>query len=114
MDGSERGIWKITEKGRERVRLEWDTFKDSFNLKDYICETTSPEIEEAIAFVAFGEESEILAQKFVPKSLEAIKGQILIEDTPIHQIITIINANRHLILTGSPGTGKTTIATNDR
>lgn len=112
MDGSERGIWKITEKGRERVRLEWDTFKDSFNLKDYICETTSPEIEEAIAIEVVGEESEILAQKFVPKSLEAIKGQILIEDTPIHQIITIINANRHLILTGSPGTGKTTIATN--
>lgn len=112
MDGSERGIWKITEKGRERVRLEWDTFRDSFNLKDYICETTSPQIEEAIAFEAVGEESEILAQKFVPKSLEAIKGQILIEDTPIHQIITIINANRHLILTGSPGTGKTTIATN--
>lgn len=50
--------------------------------------------------------------KFIPESIEAIKGQILIEDTPIHQIITIINANRHLILTGQPGTGKTTIAIN--
>jgi restriction system protein len=38
MDGSQRGIWKITEKGRERVRLEWDSFKNSFNLNDYISE----------------------------------------------------------------------------
>lgn len=112
MDGSERGVWKITEKGRERVRSEWDTFKHSFNLNDYIVETTSPDIEagkQAIEIEAVNEE---FSEKFVPQSLEAIKGQILIDDTPIHQIITIINANRHLILTGLPGTGKTTIAIN--
>ena len=106
MDGSQKGIWKITEKGRQRVRLEWN----SFNINDYIFETSSPkEVPSRI----FEEElrDEILA-KFVPESLEAIKGQILIEDTPIHQILTIINCNRHLILTGQPGTGKTTIAIN--
>ncbi len=27
MDGSRRGLWRITEKGRERVRLEWDGFE---------------------------------------------------------------------------------------
>lgn len=116
MDGSQKGVWKITEKGRERVRLEWDSFKDSFNLKDYISETTLSDVEEAeeaIEFEAIGEEvSEEIVEKFVSESLEAIKGQILIENTPIHQIITIINANRHLILTGPPGTGKTTIAIN--
>ncbi|HAG80411.1 MAG TPA: hypothetical protein DCL61_04370, partial [Cyanobacteria bacterium UBA12227] len=41
MDGSKRGVWKITEKGRQRVRSEWDTFKNSFNINDYICETKS-------------------------------------------------------------------------
>lgn len=116
MDGSKKGIWKITEKGRERVRLEWDSFKNSFNLNDYISENTSSdeeEAEEALEAETVEEEvSEELADKFIPESLDAIKGQILIDDTPIHQIITIINANRHLILTGPPGTGKTTIAIN--
>jgi 5-methylcytosine-specific restriction endonuclease McrBC GTP-binding regulatory subunit McrB len=115
MDGSQKGIWKITEKGRERVRLEWDSFRNTFNLNDYISEKTSSdeEAEEAIDVETGNEEvSEELADKFAPESLDAIKGQILIEDTPIHKVITIINANRHLILTGPPGTGKTTIAIN--
>ncbi len=112
MDGSQKGIWKITEKGRERVRLEWE----SFNLNDYISDKTLSDLEEAEepleADTVDEEVSEKLADKFLPESLDAIKGQILIEDTPINQLITIINANRHLILTGPPGTGKTTIAIN--
>ena len=53
-----------------------------------------------------------MRRKFPSDALDAIKGQILIEDTPVHQIVTIINANRHVIMTGPPGTGKTTIAIN--
>jgi len=108
MDGSKKGVWKITDKGRERVRVEWD----SFNLNEYISDSTLLDIEEPLADIDEEEVADSLAAKFVPESLEAIKGQILISDTPIHQIITIINANRHLILTGPPGTGKTTIAIN--
>lgn len=116
MDGSKRGIWKITEKGRQRVRLEWDSFKNSFNLEDYLSEITQSDVEKTQKLLesekSTGELLEEFVAKFSPESLEAIKGQILIEDTPIYQIITIINANRHLILTGQPGTGKTTIAIN--
>jgi MoxR-like ATPase len=116
MDGSKRGIWKITEKGRQRVHFEWDSFKNSFNLEDYISEISSSDVEkakESLKDERVDEEVlEELVARFVPETLEAVKGQILIEDTPIHQIITIINANRHLILTGQPGTGKTTVAIN--
>ena len=116
MDGSKRGMWKITEKGRQRVRVEWDSFKNSFNLEDYLSKITSSDVEKVRNNQEIKKNSEEFLEefvaKFVPESLEAIKGQILIEDTPIHQIITIINANRHLILTGQPGTGKTTIAIN--
>ena len=112
MDGSQKGIWKITEKGRERLRLEWDIFKNQFNLNNYITETTSSDVEVVDSEIVEEEVREEFVEKFAPESLEAIKGQILIEDTPIHQIITIINASRHLILTGQPGTGKTTIAIN--
>lgn len=109
MDGSKKGVWKITEKGRERVRLEWD----SFNLNDYISNSTLLDTEEEpLTDIVEEEIADEFTAKFVPESLETIKGQILIEDTPIHQIITIINGNRHLILTGPPGTGKTTIAIN--
>lgn len=45
MDGSERGVWKITEKGRERVRLDWNSFQDTFDINDYIYETTSSQEE---------------------------------------------------------------------
>ncbi len=111
MDGSKRGVWKITEKGRQRVRSEWDTFKNSFNINDYICETKSsnPESDKSKTSEEFTDKN---TGNFSPESLDSIKGQLLIEDTPIHQIITIINANRHLLLTGQPGTGKTTIAIN--
>jgi len=112
MDGSQRGVWRITEKGRERVRLDWD----KFDLADYISDETPSDAGEAeeMPEVDTTEEGILkeLAAKFVPESLDSIKGQILIDDTPINQIVTIINASRHLILTGPPGTGKTTIAIN--
>lgn len=113
IDGSQRGVWKITEKGRERVRQEWDKF--NLNFDDYVSgEIPSTKEVEEVPEIELIEEDIIegLAAKFVPESLNAIKGQILINDTPINQIITILNANRHLILTGPPGTGKTTIAIN--
>jgi MoxR-like ATPase len=112
MDGSQRGVWKTTEKGRERVRLEWD----SFNLDDYVSEEgmSSTEEPEDVLELDVAEEAapDEFTAKFVPESLDAIKGQVLIDDTPINQIVTIVNANRNLILTGPPGTGKTTIAIN--
>ncbi len=112
MDGSQRGVWKITEKGRDRIRQDWD----KFNLNDYISDRTLSGVEEVKEIL----EPEVVEEdvfeectaKFVPESLDMIKGQILIDDTPINQIVTIINANRYLILTGPPGTGKTTIAIN--
>lgn len=111
MDGSQRGVWKITEKGRERVRLEWN----NYNVNDYLTEETLSEkkVAEELPEDDIEEEvTNIFAARFTPESLDAIKGQILIDDTPINQIVTITNANRHLILTGPPGTGKTTITIN--
>ena len=112
MDGSQRGVWKITEKGRERVRLEWD----SFNLDSYVSEEVPSSAEEVEEVPGLDGAEEVapdeFTARFVPESLDAIKGQILIDDTPINQIVTIVNANRNLILTGPPGTGKTTIAIN--
>lgn len=111
MDGSEKGIWRITEKGRQRLRSEWDSFQASFNINDYISETVSSTIKN-LKPERIEEINEDSVSRFVPESLDDIKGKILIDDTPIHQILTLINANRHLILTGQPGTGKTTIAIN--
>lgn len=113
IDGSQRGVWKITEKGRERLRLEWG----SYNMSDYFTEEASlgkkvAVAEELLENDIAEEVTNDLAERFVPESLDVIKGQILIDDTPINQVITIINANRHLMLTGPPGTGKTTIAIN--
>lgn len=111
MDGSQRGVWKVTEKGRERVRSEWDAFQ----VDDYISDRTAPSTNEGESTPesdTVEETTDTFATKFVPESLDAIKGPILIEDTPVNQIITILNANRHLIMTGPPGTGKTTISTN--
>jgi MoxR-like ATPase len=111
MDGSQKGIWRITEKGRQRVRSEWDSFQLNFNINDYISEiSSSTEILNPNKIEEFTDED--FVSTFVPDSLDDIKGKILIEDTPINQIVTLINANRHLILTGQPGTGKTTIAIN--
>lgn len=118
MDGSKRGVWKITEKGRERVREEWAGFQPKNYQADE--DLAAPNVEEEQAAEEEKEAEDLeeqeltqpFAPKFVPDSLEAIKGQILVDDTPINQIITIVNANRHLILTGPPGTGKTTLAIN--
>ena len=111
MDGSQRGVWKITEKGREHIRLGWGKF-----ISDYSSGEMQSNIDEADEIPESesieDEISDDLVAKFIPESLDTIKGQILIEDTPIYQIITIINANRHLILIGPPGTGKTTLAIN--
>jgi MoxR-like ATPase len=112
MDGSQKGIWKITEKGRERLRSEWDSFNNSFNLDNYISEAAALEEEIPESEIVEEDLEEEFVENFIPESIDAIKKQLLIEDTPIYQIITILNANRNLIFTGQPGTGKTTIAIN--
>ena len=110
LDGSKRGIWEITEKGRERVRSEWNAYKAS----DYKLGQTEADPDQSVDIEEAHEDTapETFASKFAPESLRVIKGKILVDDTPIHQITTILNASRHLILTGPPGTGKTTLALN--
>lgn len=109
MDGSQRGVWKITEKGRQRVRSEWS----KFNVNDYLAEDGSNEDSDDTPSLDIADNTiDDLAPRFIPESLDSLKGQILIDDTPINQIVTIINANRNLIVTGPPGTGKTSIAIN--
>lgn len=117
MDGSTRGIWKITEKGRERVRRQPIDEPEVFTQAASLFEKEPTEDNGASDEVLDTNDSaeamlETFAARFVPESIESIKGQLLLEDTPIHQIVTIINTNRNVILTGPPGTGKTSIAIN--
>jgi MoxR-like ATPase len=111
LDGTQRGLWSITEKGRERVRDEWGAYTppglhiDSSSDADDATEERNSEEAQRDALSSF-------AQRYLPESLDAVKGQLILDDTPIHQIVTIVNASRHLIITGPPGTGKTTLAIN--
>jgi MoxR-like ATPase len=106
MDGTQRGLWSITEKGRERVRNEWNTYSPPILQQGLIADTQSItgdiELDAPSGF----------SSRYMPESWQAMKGQLIIDDTPVHQIVTIVNASRHLIITGPPGTGKTTLAIN--
>lgn len=112
MDGSQRGVWAITEKGRERVRSEWPSYQSGQYFGDDSALDREMDEEVASSQVIQEDVTEEFSAKFVPESFDAVKGQILIDDTPVNQLVTIINASRHVIVTGPPGTGKTSIAIN--
>lgn len=54
---------------------------------------------------------ELFAEEYTP-NLDKIKGEMIIDNDSLNVIVNFINIGKSIILNGSPGTGKTTLAEN--
>lgn len=105
MDGTERadlfaeiGSWP--EPLFETARLDRDT------LVKHLLELAP--IEAASAALVSEDES---PAEYLPEGLvEYLRGSLLLPDALLRQLVTLIRAGKHIILTGPPGTGKSTLA----
>jgi MoxR-like ATPase len=65
-------------------------------------------IEPLLAPVSTEDES---PAEYLPEGLvEYLRGSLLLPDALLRQLVTLIRAGKHIILTGPPGTGKSTLA----
>jgi hypothetical protein len=94
IDGTEPGIWKITDKGLERIGQAPD-----------------PPPDESISLPVVSDDNPLAPtpEALLRQLIAELRGRILIDEPLVRRIYHALLAG-HVILSGPPGTGKTELA----
>lgn len=104
IDGSERGIWKITDKGINIEMTEDEASRIFLKWVDELKNKRDKEIVEQEIYKNFG----IDANKMYSK--ENFLNEAYIDEKEYNTLVNLIRRKKNVLLQGAPGVGKTFIA----